>query len=76
MRGVVVKSPPPISSAGSNSVLPTTMQWSISGLGLGTCLDMVKMWGPSDGSAGDPNGLDTTEVPDDLPISLLYGSRF
>ena len=52
------------------------MKWSNSGLGLETCLDMVKMWGPSVGPIGDPDGLDPSKVPDDVPIFLLHGSSF
>ena len=39
-------------------------------------LDMVKLWGPSVGPTGAPDDLETSEVPDDVPISLLYGSSF
>ena len=38
--------------------------------------DMVKMWGPSVGPTGDPDGLVPYGVPDDVPISLLHGSSF
>ena len=31
---------------------------------------------PSVGPTGDPVGLDPSEVPDDVPISLLHGSSF
>ena len=34
------------------------------------------MWGPTVGPTTDPDGLDPSEVPDDVPISLLYGSSF
>ena len=37
---------------------------------------MVKMWGPSVGPTGDPDGLDPSEVPDDVPVSLLHGSSY
>ena len=52
------------------------MQWSNSGLGLDTCLDMVKIRGRSVGPTGDPDVLDPSEAPDDVPISLLHGSSF
>ena len=34
------------------------------------------MWGPTNGPSGDPDELDPSEVPDDVPISLLHGSSF
>ena len=39
-------------------------------------LDMVKLWCPSVGPTGAPDDLESSEVPDDVPISLLYGSSF
>ena len=39
-------------------------------------VDMAKMWGPSVGPIGDPCNFDPSEVPGDVPISLLYGSTF
>ena len=75
MREVEVKSLP-IFLGSSKNVLPTTMKWANSGLGVDTCLDMVKLLGLSVSTTGDPDGLDTSEVPDDVPISLLHGSSF
>ena len=34
------------------------------------------MWCPSVGPTGDPDGLDPSKVPEDVPISLLHGSSF
>ena len=34
------------------------------------------MWSPSVGTTGDPDDLDSSEGPDDVPISLLHGSSF
>ena len=39
-------------------------------------VDMVNMWGPSVGPTSDLDGLDPSEVPDDVSISLLHGSSF
>ena len=37
---------------------------------------MVKIWGPSDGPTGDPDGFDPSEVPDDVqfPFYMVQAS--
>ena len=50
-------------------------------MGLDTDLDLMKIvdgpdcvWGPTVGPTGDPDGLDPSEVPDDVPTFLPHDS--
>ena len=50
-------------------------------MGLDTDLDLMKIvggpyfvWGTTVGPTGDPDGLDLSEVPDDVPTSLPHDS--
>ena len=45
-------------------------------LGFGYMFGYGEDVGPSVGRTGDPDCLDPSKVPDDVPISLLHGSSF